>query len=59
MLLKYFFYESFFYRTGESLDLNAGDDEVVERQAASPRVELGQQVLDERRGEPVTHLRES
>jgi hypothetical protein len=58
LLAIYIFYESF-YRTGESLDLNAGDDEVVERQAASPRVELGQQVLDERRGEPVTHLRES
>jgi hypothetical protein len=49
----------FFNRTGESLDLNAGDDEVVERQVVSPRVELGQQVLDERLGEPVTHLRES
>jgi hypothetical protein len=55
----YFLWKFFFYRTGESLDLNAGNDEVVERQAASPRVELGQQVLDERRGEPVTHLRES
>ena len=41
--------------TRESLDLDAGDHEVVKGESAGPWVELVQQVLDEGWGEVVTH----
>ena len=44
--------------TREPLDLDAGDDEVVEGEPAGPGVEPGQQVLDEGRREAVAHLGE-
>ena len=44
--------------TCESLDLDTGDDEVVEGQPAGPGIVLGQHVLDEGRREAVAHLAE-
>ena len=47
------------YLTGEPLDLDTRDDEVVEGESPGPGVELGQKVLDKGRREAVAHLRKS
>ena len=45
--------------TCESLDLNGGDDEVVQGEFPLAGIVLGEQVLDESWGETVSHLLES
>ena len=45
--------------TREPLNLNGGNDEVVEGELLCPGVVFGEQILDKSWGKPISHLLES